>query len=305
VRSIRPLFHATSAKKTRRISVARPRGGLLEWQQVSAPVEGSLSRGKYGPIGCYLDQPESCNLGTDLPKTKRVTWTAGGRAEVGFANTFNHGGGYAYRLCPEGAEQTEECFQNHHLRFAGNQSIVRWTTGKEQDIPALTLASGTHPPNSQWRAMPIAGCSGSGGCTYSFPLHPLPVSGTSKGDEWPFSIVDLVEVPNVTAGGYTVSWRWDTEINPQVWTNCADVTIVNDGPTPTTTPTPTTDPLATTSAAPTLPPYVPKNPTCCWSKWGDKDSCGGYHGSRGRCNTDFNKYCSGNGDCTTASEVVV
>jgi hypothetical protein len=38
-------------------------------------------------------------------------------------------------------------------------------------------------------------------------------------------IVDNVRVPEA-AGEYVLRWRWDTEQNPQVWTNCADITVV-------------------------------------------------------------------------------
>jgi len=39
-------------------------------------------------------------------------------------------------------------------------------------------------------------------------------------------------------------------------------------------------------------------PTCCWSKWGDKDSCGDYVGpSGGHCNTQPSKTCTSNADC--------
>merc|ERR1719327_817089 len=38
-------------------------------------------------------------------------------------------------------------------------------------------------------------------------------------------------------------------------------------------------------------------PTCCWSKWGDTDSCGSYVGPGAKCNTSPNKTCNSNGDC--------
>ena len=38
-------------------------------------------------------------------------------------------------------------------------------------------------------------------------------------------MVDTVRAP-VERGDYVMRWRWDTEQNPQVWTHCADVTIV-------------------------------------------------------------------------------
>lgn len=36
---------------------------------------------------------------------------------------------------------------------------------------------------------------------------------------------------------------------------------------------------------------------CCWSKWGDESTCGGYSGSGGVCNSDSSKSCSSDGDC--------
>ena len=41
-----------------------------------------------------------------------------------------------------------------------------------------------------------------------------------------WAIVDQLQLPHVAAGEYVLRWRWDTEQNPQIWTHCADVTIV-------------------------------------------------------------------------------
>lgn len=38
-------------------------------------------------------------------------------------------------------------------------------------------------------------------------------------------IVDTVRAP-ATAGEYVLRWRWDVEQNPQIWTHCADITVV-------------------------------------------------------------------------------
>jgi len=40
-----------------------------------------------------------------------------------------------------------------------------------------------------------------------------------------YSMIDRVKVPN-TPGEYLLRWRWDCEQGAQVWTHCADVTIV-------------------------------------------------------------------------------
>jgi hypothetical protein len=47
-------------------------------------------------------------------------------------------------------------------------------------------------------------------------------------DQWKsFSIKDRINVPtHLAPGDYTLSWRWDCEMTRQVWTNCADITIV-------------------------------------------------------------------------------
>lgn len=41
-----------------------------------------------------------------------------------------------------------------------------------------------------------------------------------------FSIVDEVRVPStLAAGDYVLSWRWDSEMTPQVWAGCSDIRI--------------------------------------------------------------------------------
>ena len=42
----------------------------------------------------------------------------------------------------------------------------------------------------------------------------------------PYFIIDRLQVPHgLASGNYVLSWRWDTEELPQVWTNCADVQL--------------------------------------------------------------------------------
>ena len=50
-----------------------------------------------------------------------------------------------------------------------------------------------------------------------------PFGARQSNNMW--AIVDEVQVPNVT-GDFVLRWRWDTEQVPQIWTHCADVTIV-------------------------------------------------------------------------------
>lgn len=42
------------------------------------------------------------------------------------------------------------------------------------------------------------------------------------------AVIDQVRVPNVPPGDYVLRWRWDCELTPQIWANCADVTIKAD-----------------------------------------------------------------------------
>lgn len=46
-------------------------------------------------------------------------------------------------------------------------------------------------------------------------------------------------------------------------------------------------------------PASPRTPSCCWSKWGTPNQCGGFPGGTtgGHCNTDWSKACNSNTDC--------
>lgn len=48
-----------------------------------------------------------------------------------------------------------------------------------------------------------------------------------------------------------------------------------------------------------VPPPTTDGGRCCWSKWGDQSTCGGYPAgaSGGKCTTDWTKTCTGNSDC--------
>ena len=68
----------------------------------------------------------------------------------------NHGGGYAYRLCPADSPLTEECFQNTTAPFVGNSSL-RWG-GKGGETLSFSpadrgweVSTGTIPEGSNWR----------------------------------------------------------------------------------------------------------------------------------------------------------
>merc|ERR1712060_1036511 len=42
-----------------------------------------------------------------------------------------------------------------------------------------------------------------------------------------YAIQDSLKVPtNIPAGEYVLGWRWDCEATSQIWSSCADITIV-------------------------------------------------------------------------------
>merc|ERR1712176_982046 len=97
------------------------------------------------------------------PNDQTVLWPAGSHQEVAVSVNANHGGGYAYRLCPKPSayhEVTEECFQRGHLRFVGDIQWVQRGGDAKNRIPiqALRVTEGTHPANSQWTRFPLPAC---------------------------------------------------------------------------------------------------------------------------------------------------
>lgn len=186
--------------------------------------------------------------GTDLPPSQLTKWTVGDRAEVSFGLWANHGGGYQYRLCPADSSLDEECFQKMPLGFATNKQTLYWTEGpkkgSELEIEAVRLAA---RDGSVWTKNPIPAFAcpnggvqiqGQSGC--KGPQFPSPFG--ADGDQfWGFSdydigtgesnhhflpyIQDTIVVPDVKAGHYVLSWRWDCEQTPQIWNSCADILI--------------------------------------------------------------------------------
>ena len=72
---------------------------------------------------------------------------------------YNHGGGYAYRLCPTDEPLTEACFQAHHLDFDPAKQVLKWNNGTLQypmgDKAVFVAGNATNPPNSMWARNPI------------------------------------------------------------------------------------------------------------------------------------------------------
>lgn len=198
--------------------------------------------------------------GRDLPMLggKMMKWPVGSAQEVSWQINANHGGGYAYRLCPKFKSLSEECFQSHHLAFVGETSWIQFGVDQSNrtEIRANRTLQGTHPQGSQWTKVPIPSCSGPGGgydgTGCDKPQFPSPIPGlwgngpfngcahnpmpAAERAEYcavvmDFHIVDLVKIPtNLPLGDYVLSFRWDCEQTPQIWTQCADVEITaSDG----------------------------------------------------------------------------
>jgi len=105
--------------------------------------------------------------GRQVPDGPKAKWSQGSIQEVAWSMFVNKGGGYAYRLCPKVATDgsatllTEKCFQDHHLAFASNTSIIQFGSNESTrtPIPAARTSVGTFPPGSIWTRNPVPPCS--------------------------------------------------------------------------------------------------------------------------------------------------
>jgi hypothetical protein len=89
------------------------------------------------------------------------------------------------------------------------------------------------------------------------------------------------------------SWVKEACTSPaETFISCLDFQMAG-GPTPG--PTPPTPP------PPPPPPPKPTKAVCCYSNWGDDNSCGQYTGPGSQCNTDHTKKCSSDSDCPRPS----
>ena len=147
---------------------------------------------------------------------------------------------------------------SHVIRFLDSQAQIV--------IPAVQVSRGTMPAGSTWRRNPIPACNCDAGkaCGVNktvpqqpaYPAyyrayadegapHPAATEPCETGTQFavPFergygqhffdyvprelwAIVDQLQLPKNVTGDYVLRWRWDTEQNPQIWTHCADVKIV-------------------------------------------------------------------------------
>jgi len=118
-------------------------------------------------------------------------------------------------------------------RFTTLMAVLAQSQQFVRRLELLLLAVSGHATQCQTakQQMPWRGKkTEKGGCTQS-PLFQAPFSG-GEGSFWDFSLVDKVRLPaNLEAGDYVLSWRWDCEVNKQIFINCADVKITA-GPSP-------------------------------------------------------------------------
>ena len=205
---------------------------------------GEPDCGKYAGGFAYGPLAEKVDFKHDFYVTD---WKLGDVVEVAWGITANHGGGYSYRLCkmPEEGKQglTEECFQETPLNFVGDKSWVQYGEDESTryEFKAVRTDKGTVPAGSQWTKSPIPACSGwaggifdhDGDCKNGTQFKPpgpglkgygFNVYQTFK--KFAFSIIDKVQLPgHLEPGKYVVSFRWDCEQTPQVWTTCSNVNL--------------------------------------------------------------------------------
>lgn len=156
----------------------------------------------------------------DLDAAPAPTWVLGNDADIAWAITANHGGGYSYRLCPADGDLSEECFQANHLDFATSTTRVVDPDGNTvSQFPATRLSVGTWPEGSTWTRNPFP---------QEDDLGPtIPGLADQKGrGPFKFNLVDTVKIPSeLPPGHYVLSLRWDAEQTKQVWSHCSDVML--------------------------------------------------------------------------------
>lgn len=200
-----------------------------------------------------------------LPDHTAPAWARGGEVEVTWQIRNNHGGGYQYRLCPAGAALSEACFQAHPLEFVRERQALVFAKGTRLPIEGVFVDEGTSPAGSTWSMLPIPptwlgprcvgpGCESWEDHLVDGPCEPCP--GTSGSDcsrcdnnpvpsftphceecqgcycdgctkFSPVAVLDVLKIPTMLPpGDYILGWRYDCEATAQVWSNCADVTLV-------------------------------------------------------------------------------
>eukprot|EP00935_MAST-01C_sp_MAST-1C-sp1_P002395 g2395.t1 len=217
---------------------------------------------KHGALGSKLPPLKDVHTKWIAGGVAEVGWMVGANHGGGYSYSVCPKG--AQGITQECFQQTK-----HALDFVGETTTIRYIDGSraEVEIPALTVTEGTYPPNSAWRSVPVPACNCDYGrqCVVNSPedepraywngTAPEPSNLIEKcgtGTQFPVKfdygygaqhwnepwdsraanswvMVDKVRVPK-EEGEYVLQWRWDAEQNPQVWTHCADITVVSGSP---------------------------------------------------------------------------
>ena len=142
----------------------------------------------------------------------QTVWKRGAVESVYLAGGFAHGGFYGFRLCqvPSGgiAKITEDCFRLGHLEFSGS---INWMYDKPwKNFDSNNWQNRTVQTRNVWK----------NGKKTIWRKVIIP-----KKSFW--AIRDDVKVPsNLSPGDYVLSYRWDCQKTPQVWSSCANIKIV-------------------------------------------------------------------------------
>merc|ERR1711920_603597 len=182
------------------------------------------------------------------PFSTGVKWAAGEEYEVAWTIQANHGGGYAYRLCPLSKKLDEDCFNQYPLKMVG-KSALRWggVGGRTLEFEPVTVTEGTKA-GVMWRKNPVPrawktkdGKWGPGSNHKQTGMGFQPVcedqgmdrqgteqSCTGMWGPYNMEIVDKVLIPrDLPSGEWVLNFRMDQEESNQIWQSCADVMITN------------------------------------------------------------------------------
>ena len=181
----------------------------------------------FGPCGTAGGNPNGCSGGSKgtccggdckayaygrnaleytFDQAKSTEWKRGSSQEVVWWVRLSHYGGYSYRLCklPSNGIRglTEECFQKTPLDFEDKQEVRKSNRGsfRKPGYKVLRSTTGTTPTGSMWTKVQVG---------------------------FNHFIKDWVKIPkDLPTGIYVLSFRWDAENLPQVWSGCSFIEIV-------------------------------------------------------------------------------
>lgn len=168
----------------------------------------------------------------------QTTWEAGSVVEVGWTMRANHQGASGFRLCKRDSVgqdtgndgPTEKCFQANHLKYATNQTCIQCPTNHTTSTKCFAANDRVGKNGNVYRESISHTCTNghqqSDFCNGEIDYPCFTQSSVQSLHEQGFSLVDKVIVPELPEGNYVLSWRWDCQMTPQVWMNCADIKIV-------------------------------------------------------------------------------